>query len=257
MPRKINREGEITKDKNGTYMKIIKYKNYDDIFVEFLDEYHAIIHSDYDKFKRKSIKNPYFPSVYGVGYLGQGKYNAVENGKITIQYNYWKAMMQRCYCKSINKHTSAYNNVSVCKEWHNFQNFAKWFDKNFYSVSGEKMSLDKDILKKGNTIYSPETCIFAPMKINQLFIKNKTVRNSNLCIGVRYNKNKNKYQAQCGTSDEKRVKTICCVDTLEEAFNKYKEYKENLIKSFALQHKDKIPNKLYKAMMSYEVLITD
>ena len=35
MPRKINREGEITKDKNGTNMKIIKYKNYDDIFVEF------------------------------------------------------------------------------------------------------------------------------------------------------------------------------------------------------------------------------
>ena len=53
MPGKINREGEITKDKNGTYMKIIKYKNYDDIFVEFLDEYHAVIHSDYDKFKRK------------------------------------------------------------------------------------------------------------------------------------------------------------------------------------------------------------
>ena len=68
MPRKINREGEITKDKNGTYMKIIKYKNYDDIFVEFLDEYHAIIHSDYDKFKRKSIKNPYFQTIYRVEY---------------------------------------------------------------------------------------------------------------------------------------------------------------------------------------------
>lgn len=119
------------------------------------------------------------------------------------------------------------------------------------------MSLDKDILKRGNKVYSPETCIFVPMKINQLFIKNKTVRNSNLCIGVRYNKNKNKYQAQCGTLDERKVKTICCVDTLEEAFNKYKAFKENLIKLVAQQYKDKIPNKLYEAMISYEVLITD
>lgn len=60
MPRKINREGEITKDKNGTNMKIIKYKNYDDIFVEFLDEYHAVIHSDYDRFKRKVLKTHIF-----------------------------------------------------------------------------------------------------------------------------------------------------------------------------------------------------
>lgn len=95
------------------------------------------------------------------------------------------------------------------------------------------------------------------MKINQLFIKNKTVKNPNLCIGVRYNKNRNKYQAQCGTLDERRVKTICCVNTLEEAFNKYKVYKEDLIKSVAQQYKDKIPNKLYEAMMEYEVLITD
>ena len=257
MPARINREGEITKDKHNTYMRIIKYNNYDDIFVEFLDDYRAIVHSGYEHFKRKTIKNPYFPSVYGVGYLGQGKYKPIENGKMTIQYNYWKAMMQRCYCKSVNKHTLAYNNVSVCKEWHNFQKFAKWFDENFYFVDDEKMSLDKDILKRGNKVYSPETCIFVPMKINQLFIKNKTVRNSNLCIGVRYNKNKNKYQAQCGTLDERKVKTICCVDTIEEAFNKYKAFKENLIKLVAQQYKDKIPNKLYEAMISYEVMITD
>ena len=99
MPARINREGEITKDKHNTYMRIIKYNNYDDIFVEFLDDYRAIVHSSYENFKRKTIKNPYFPSVYGVGYLGQGKYKAIENGKMTIQYNYWKAMMKRCYCK--------------------------------------------------------------------------------------------------------------------------------------------------------------
>ena len=58
MPARINREGEITKDKHNTYMRIIKYNNYDDIFVEFLDDYRAIVHSGYEHFKRKTIKNP-------------------------------------------------------------------------------------------------------------------------------------------------------------------------------------------------------
>ena len=43
-----------------------------------------------------------------------------------------------------------YLDVTVCEEWHNFQNFAKWFYENYYEISGEKMRLDKDILIKGN-----------------------------------------------------------------------------------------------------------
>ena len=53
---------EITEDRIKARIKEIRdyvafWREYPDIFVEFLDEYHAVIHSDYDKFKRKSIKN--------------------------------------------------------------------------------------------------------------------------------------------------------------------------------------------------------
>ena len=48
---------------------------------------------------------------------------------------------------------------------------AEWIENNYYEVSGEKMCLDKDILCKGNKIYSRETCIFVPSRINTLFIK--------------------------------------------------------------------------------------
>lgn len=34
----------------------------------------------------------------------------------------------------------------------------------------EGWHLDKDILLKGNKVYSPETCAFVPAKINSLLI---------------------------------------------------------------------------------------
>ena len=46
-------------------------------------------------------------------------------------------------------------------------------------------------------------------------------------------------------------------DTPEEAFQTYKEFKENYIKQVADEYKDKIPEKLYEAMINYKIEITD
>ena len=45
--------------------------------------------------------------------------------------------------------------------------------------------------------------------------------------------------------------------TIEEAFDAYKIAKEKEIKRIADEYKDKIPQKLYDAMYSYKVEITD
>ena len=44
-------------------------------------------HATYQSFKNGTIKCPYEPRVYGVGYLGEGKYTATENGKKTDKYD--------------------------------------------------------------------------------------------------------------------------------------------------------------------------
>jgi hypothetical protein len=54
----------------------------------------------------------------------------------------------------------------VCNEWHNFQNFAEWFCKNYCDASMDKWQLDKDIIVPGNRVYSPETCCFVPNAVN-------------------------------------------------------------------------------------------
>ena len=46
-------------------------------------------------------------------------------------------------------------------------------------------------------------------------------------------------------------------DSAESAFARYKEYKEDFIKDMAQLHKDKIPQKVFDAMMNWVVEITD
>lgn len=250
MPARKNRLNEIKQDKHGILMKIIKDINYDDIYVQFLDAYGAIVHTQYDSFKKGTVTNPYYPSVYGVGYLGQGKYDAIVNRKMTKSYSYWKAMIGRCYCEATKNHTSAYIDITVCKEWHNYQNFAKWFEDNYYEVETEQMCLDKDIIGKHKHIYSPETCIFVPKKINGVFVFG-TSSYTKLPVGVYYDEVKDKYIAQCGS--DSKTKRIGQSDSPHEAFLMYKKVKENKIKKLAQQYKSKIPKYIFDLLMSYEV----
>ena len=117
------------------------------------------------------------------------------------------------------------------------------------------MDLDKDILIKGNKVYGPDTCIFVPQRINNLFTKSDKLRGE-FPIGVY--KRHNKYEAQCNCGKSKN-KHLGRFDNAEDAFNAYKEFKENLIKEVANEYYNNnlIPFELYNAMYNYEVDIDD
>ena len=55
---------------------------------------------------------------------------------------------------------------------------------------------------------------------------------------------------------EKRMK-LGEFNNAEKAFHKYKAYKEEFIKSMAMRYKEKIPQKVYNAMMDWNVEIDD
>lgn len=256
--QKINRVGETNINTNGSLMTIIEYNNANDIVVEFKDGYK--IKTFYSKFKDGEIRYPYDKTVFKVGYIGIGNYKTKIKKEQTIQYKYWFSMLQRCYDEKYKISRSTYEDKYVCEEWHNFQNFAKWFDENYYEVDGQKMQLDKDILFKGNKVYSPDTCVFVPQRINTLFTKSDKARGE-YPIGVSYKNETNRYRANYSMYDKqtnkKKQKHIGYYNTPEEAFYKYKEFKENYIKEVANEYKDKIPQKLYEAMYNYVVEIDD
>ena len=229
-----------------------------DVDVYFPEYDWTFEHAEYNPFKRGSIKCPYEKRVYGVGYLGEGKYKPSENGKLTRVYKTWHHMLERCYDEKVHKKYPTYMDCEICEEWLNFQNFGEWDSENYYKIEGERMHLDKDILCKGNKIYSKETCLFVPQIINTLFVKRDNDRGES-CIGTSLKDGK--YQVKCSLINPKTGKSkneyLGYYDTQEKAFEVYKYYKEKNIKQVADYYKGQIPTILYNVLYNYEVEITD
>ena len=250
---KIDRTGEIGYNNDGERMVIIRYGGALDIDIQFEDGT-IIKNRQYVNFKKGNIKNPMTPIIHGVGFIGVGDYKTCdENGKLTKCHNIWVNMLTRCYSSKYHEKYPTYENCKVCEEWHNFQVFAKWQNENYYEVGNERMELDKDILNKGNKVYSPNTCIFVPHSINVLFTKCDKARGK-YPIGV-YKKG-NKFRAKLSKSNGKQI-YLGYFNTPEEAFQAYKQAKEDYIKEVANEYKLLIPQKLYDALMNYEVNIDD
>lgn len=253
----LNRVGEENITTNGSRIKILKYNNEKDIVVEFMD-YNYQKKSSYHAFKRGEIVSPYCKVLCGVGYKGEGKYNHLYGKKThntTKCYRTWTNMIKRCYSERAKYVRQTYKNATVCEEWWNFQVFAEWFEENYYEIEGKEMHLDKDILYKGNKIYSPETCVFVPNNINNLFTKSDKARGK-YPIGVTYDERGNTFLAYCCDGTKKCIR-LGSFNNPMDAFNEYKRFKELTIKKIADKYKDGIPQKLYDALYRYEVNITD
>ena len=254
----IDRIGEESHNNFGSKMIIVEYRKAIDIDVYFPEYDWTFKHATYQSFKNGKIKCPYEPSIYGVGYLGEGKYKPTENSKLTDKYKIWHGMLMRCYDPKLQEKYSTYKGCKVEDYLLNFQHMGEWIENNYYEVPGERMCLDKDILCKGNKVYSRETCIFVPERINTLFTKCNNSRGKNP-IGVSDLPSGN-YQATCSDGYGKYI-YLGVYSTKEEAFRVYKEYKEKVIKEVIDSYEGIISEPFYsrlrEAMYNYEVEIDD
>ena len=258
MSKKINRTGEERVNNFGSKMVIKEYRTNRDIDIYFPEYNWTFEHTTYQNFKKGTIKCPYEPGYYGKGYLGEGKYKTRENGKNTDEYKIYYDMLRRCYDPKFHERNPAYKGCKVEDYLLNFQNMAEWINENYYEIPGEITCLDKDILYKGNKIYSRDTCIFVPQRINTLFVKNDNRRGDNP-IGVSDSPSGN-YKAYCRNGYGKLI-PLGTYSTKEEAFQIYKEYKEKVIKEVIDSYEGIIPepfySKLKTAMYNYKVEIDD
>ena len=246
------RLGEEALNKQGCLMKIVEYNDASDIIVEFQDEYKARVHTSYSCFKNGQVKNLYFPSVRGIGIIGN-KYHVSINRQRVKEYATWYSMLQRCFDEKYKEKNPAYMDVTCCEEWLLYENFYEWlheqdnFDKWFNNYG---WTIDKDILVKGNKVYSPDVCCLVPRYVNSLFTNAKNIR-GDLPVGM--TKSHNKFRC---TVEKYKNKTFL---TVNEAFLFYKNYKEETIKKVAeLEYaKSNITKECYKAMMNYQVEIDD
>lgn len=252
------RLGEIKLNKEGCLMKIIEYNNVHDIIVEFQDDYRYTVHTNYNAFLKGNVKNYYFNSIYGIGRIGS-KYKISSNRIYTKEYVTWNNMLRRCYDEEYKDKHETYKSVICCAEWLLYENFYEWLhsQENFDKwLNEEGWALDKDILVKGNKIYSPETCYLIPNYINKLFTKSDRKR-GDLPIGV--SRKNNKFQSSCLNPFTKKQEYLGIYNTSEEAFYVYKKYKEEIIKQLAHfeYSKNNINSACYEAMINYIVEIDD
>ena len=249
---KNSRVGKTYYNNFGSKMVIIEYRGALDIDVYFPEYDYVYKNTRYDAFNKGQIRCPFERTFYHTGYIGEGSYKAKVNGKPTKCFKTWNGMLERCYSSKFQSNHPTYIDCRVCDEWHNFQNFAQWYEENYYEVNGEQMELDKDILNKKNKVYNPQYCMFVPKYINTLILKNDKHR-GDLPIGVNYSKGY--YMARLSTKQERKY--LGLYPTPRQAFQVYKTEKEKYIKQIADEYRDFIPLKLYNALYRYEVEITD
>lgn len=142
-------------------LKVLKYVKSSVVKVEFIDTGYKTS-SSAGNIRRGNVKDKMIPVVYGVGFIGDGSAKSGGRSK-SKAYIKWTSMLERCYSEGDSY--PWYKDCSVCKEWHNFQNFSKWFDDN-YPDDGGDYHLDKDIKISGNKVYSPSSCSFVSRSEN-------------------------------------------------------------------------------------------
>jgi len=238
-----SRLGEKHLSKQGEEVEIVEYFGWDKCSIMFPNKF-ILKNVQYNAIVVGRFKNPYLPSVCNIGFVGSGEFITHIGNIASSAYVTWTSMFSRCYR---NRYAS-YKDVEVCKLWHNFQNFAKWY----YENQEEDWHLDKDILVKGNKVYSPETCCFVPPEINYLFVKRQLDRGKHQ-IGI--TEYKGLFSARISINN-KRV-YLGVFKTKEDAFLSYKEAKEKNIKRIALKWKGRIQENIYNALINYKVEITD
>lgn len=145
--------GDTYETNSGSIIEVIGYESALKVKIKFLDTGNERYSQAVD-IRMGRCKDKLKPSLFGVGYAGYGdcRYNSLAGKK-------WAMMMRRCYDAKWKKNKPSYDGVVVCDEWHNMQNFSKWFNEN-YPSDGLDYDLDKDNLSGDCKIYSPETCRF-------------------------------------------------------------------------------------------------
>lgn len=185
---------------------------------------------------------PDFKDRDGNWVIGYGKSGTTVSGKR------WKDMVFRC----TNSRHRTYKDCSV--GFKDFQEFAEWSQQQCGHLE-QGWELDKDLLFKGNKIYSRNTCVFLPQEVNAFLVGGNAKRGIYL-KGVSFKKSGSKFMAQCHRGTGVPIVIGLYLSELE-AHLAYKRFKEDYASELAERWKEKIDPRAYAALKDYRVSMED
>ena len=190
--------------------------------------------------------------VYGVG-VNDWDGAVKVDGKNIKEYQLWSDMLKRCFDEKYKQKKPTYEGVTCSKEWLLMTPFIEDVSKmKGYDLEG--WQLDKDILQKGNKLYSKDTCCFVPQEVNSLLTKSDNARGE-WPVGVSFHKHAGKFMARLRING--KMKHLGYFTTPDEAFFAYKTAKEAQIKVVAEKWKHHLDERVFQALLAYEVSVDD
>ena len=248
--------GKVCKSKSSGDFKIVKCNDSKNVEIQFLKTgFETVVQLGH--IKNGNVKDPYLPSVYSIGVLGT-KYPPTISGRNTKEYDLWTSMLERCYSDNFKNKHPTYKDCEVSDNFKSYEYFYEWCQNQIgfgNDGNGNPFHLDKDLLIKGNKVYSEDSCVFIPVDVNLVLTKRTSSRGQHL-IGVCWHKRDKAFSARVNKNKGKR-EHLGYFKTEIEAFNAYKKAKESFVKGQAEKWKGKIDERAYEALMAYTVEITD
>ena len=241
-------KGDFLINNKGCEAVIIDYLDSSKILVEFLDENRFRRYFEARDIREGVFKNPFLPTVSKVAYLGDGIHKTRTNGKPCRIHKVWSGMFTRCYYDLGGERYKSYRDCEVHKDWHNFQNFADWYKMQKFYDKG--YDLDKDILVKGNRLYSAETCCLVPPSLNNSVGLRHNPKGK-YAAGVRLDRRSGKFNSSISKFGKEYHLGVW--DNESEASVAYLSAKKEYMRELAMIYKDKVSDKVFNALFNWEV----
>ena len=243
--------GSLVKTNNFGYLLITRYVSSREVYSKFIDTGYEV-KTTMQQLLKGNINDRLKPTVFGVGVIGECL--TVDScGNRLKEYQVWKGMLERCYSHKFQAKKPTYKGCTVSDSFKYYPYFKEWCNKQI-GFDQVGWHLDKDILSKGNKVYSEDTCCFVPQEINSLLVRSNATRGK-YPLGVSYLTRLGMFEASVSLGG--RNKRIGRFYNAQEAFYAYKEVKESYIKEVANKWKDRIDPRVYNALMSWNIEITD
>lgn len=216
--------GEVVPSNTAGSYTILSDNGFNSVTVKFVNTGTVVETTRYSA-RRGQVKDPFKPTLEGVGYLGEGEYKSrYGNAPKVKEYTTWRSMLNRCYGETDHPNNRNYKGlVTVCDEWLNFQVYAKWFHENYV----EGWELDKDFLNPDSNTYSPDNCVFLPSRLNKVLVGKSRKGDRGLPTGVSTLKRSDKFAVRINKEGERAY--LGCYSTLEEAGEVYRKAKSTYI----------------------------
>lgn len=238
--------GKIFPTNSSGNIIILEYVNYLTVRVKFINSGSECL-TTMTQVLKGTVKDRSIPTVYGHGILGN-VYSSKIDGRPTHEYTIWHHMLRRCYNETYHSVNPSYSDCIASQNFLHYTYFYEWCQRQI-GFNNEGWELDKDLLIKGNKVYSEDTCVFLPKEINQALIT-RYMYTSEYPTGVFITKT-GRFQAQYSVGG---VKThVGIYDEPLEAFLAYKQAKEQYLQYLAYKYEELLDPRAFNALLYYQV----